>query len=95
VYSGRPAEGHYIALAVKPPSEAGDSGDFHFWRLDSNGAWSYKAGDTLVRNTLRTGRLITDIEADAAARGVYTKFCGYFHVAPATHKLVGNNVRLF
>jgi hypothetical protein len=122
----RPPGGHYIALAVRPPSKAGDANaDFHFWRLDSNGAWSYKvrcgpclprraqraslvdpprppvregmgaalnprrrpdtapppppapqAGDTLVRNTLRDGTPITDIERDAVARGDYTEFCG-------------------
>lgn len=35
---------HYIALAVKPAEDAGDSGDFHFWRLDDNKVWSYKVG---------------------------------------------------
>jgi len=33
---------HYIALAVKPAEDSGDSGDFHFWRLDDNKVWSYK-----------------------------------------------------
>ena len=177
VYSKpRPAKGHYIALAIKPVGKGEASGDFHFWRLDANGVWSYKvrrgaargvlggalfrggkeggraaccclrcrlrcrfdaaprhnsarlpltplpsthalslphanrspppnpkqttayliarqAGDTLVRNTLRNGRPIRDIERDAAARGEYTTFCGYFHVVPDKHKLVGNEVR--
>jgi hypothetical protein len=42
VTAPRPAQGHYIALAIKPASSPDDTGDFHFWRLDSNGAWSYK-----------------------------------------------------
>lgn len=88
----RPSKGHYIALAIKPRSKDEASGDFHFWRLDANGVWSYKAGDTLVRNTLRNGRAITDIEKDEAARGEYTRFCAYFHVDPSKHKLVGNEV---
>ncbi|KAI8471778.1 MAG: hypothetical protein J3K34DRAFT_227144 [Monoraphidium minutum] len=86
----RPGGGHYIALAIKPASGPDDTGDFHFWRYDSNGAWSYKAGDTLVRNTLRNGSTIRDIENDPKARGIYSMFCGYFAVVPATHKLVGN-----
>ena len=94
VYGGpRPARGHYIALAVKPMGGNETAGDFHFWRLDANGAWSYKAGDTLVRNTLRSGRPIRDIERDGEARGEYTSFCGYFRVDPARHKLKGNEVR--
>jgi hypothetical protein len=40
----RPARGHCIALAVKPPASKGDTGDYHFWRLDANGRWSYKVG---------------------------------------------------
>ena len=75
VYSGAPPKGggHYIALAVKPAAPPEDtSGDFHLWRLDAGGAWSHKAGDTLVRNTLRGGAPIRDVERDAGALGVYT-----------------------
>ncbi|KAI8467855.1 MAG: hypothetical protein J3K34DRAFT_479949 [Monoraphidium minutum] len=90
VYGGPPPEGgHYIALAVKP-AKGSDTGDFHFWRLDTNGGWSYKAGDTLVRNTLRNGTYISNIESDELARGAYTEFCGYFFVEPSKHKLAGN-----
>lgn len=53
-----------------------------------------QAGDTLVRNTLRGGKPITDIENDEAALGDYTDFCGYFLVDPAKHKLKGNEARL-
>lgn len=74
-----PTSGSYIALAVKPPSDARDTGDYHFWRLDADNTWSYKAGDTLSRNTYRNGTLLQDIER-ADARGAYTQFCGYFEV---------------
>lgn len=118
VYNVAPT-GHYIALAVRPATDRGDSGDFHFceplcclalqtcclcvalphshmpWpkltlpavssyamragRLDSYGSWSYKAGDTLTRNTYRNGTEVRDIEL-AEPRGAYTEWCGYFEV---------------
>lgn len=74
-----PTTGHYITLAVKPPSDEKDMGDYHFWRLDADGTWSYKAGDTLSRNTYRNGTVLRDIEL-SDARGAYTEFCGYFEV---------------
>jgi hypothetical protein len=52
-----------------------------------------QAGDTLTRSTLRDGAPLRNIERDPGARGVYTKFCGYFHVVPTTHRLAGNEVR--
>lgn len=90
VYNKPTTDSHYMALAVKPAADAGDSGDFHFWKLDADKTWSYKAGDTLSRNSYRNGTLIRDIEA-ADARGAYTSFCGYFEVNPDSHKLVGNS----
>jgi len=89
VYNVRPT-GHYIALAVKPSIYPGDTGDFHFWRLDADGAWAYKAGDTLSRRTYRNGTKVYDIERPEP-RGAYVQWCGYFEVWPETHKLVGNN----
>jgi hypothetical protein len=74
-----PTTGHYIALAVKPPSDERDTGDYHFWRLDADGTWSYKAGDTLSRNTYRNGTALRDIEM-ADARGAYKELCGYYEV---------------
>jgi hypothetical protein len=76
-----PPHGHYVALAVWPGS------DFHFWRLDSNGAWSGKRGDTFVTNTHPNGTLVTDVE-DPAALGLYHDFCGYFLVVPSNITLV-------
>jgi hypothetical protein len=73
-----PSSGRYIVLAVKAATER-DSGDFHFWALNSDGTWSYKAGDTLSRNTFRNGTAIRDIESPEALGG-YTDFCGYFEV---------------
>eukprot|EP00879_Flechtneria_rotunda_P005992 GHRR01006301.1.p1 GENE.GHRR01006301.1~~GHRR01006301.1.p1 ORF type:complete len:341 (+),score=86.96 GHRR01006301.1:251-1273(+) len=89
VYTKEP-KGHYIALAVKPSEGVSGTGDFHLWRLDSDKNWSYKAGDTLSRNTYRDGTPLTDVEVPAA-RGQYTHFCGYFDVDPETHKLRGNS----
>lgn len=48
-------------------------------RLDAEGTWSYKAGDTLSRNTYRNGTAVRDIEL-AEARGAYTEWCGFFEV---------------
>lgn len=78
VYTGS-TTGHFIALAVKPAAGQRDTGDFHFWRLDGDHTWSYKAGDTLSRNTYRNGTRLHDIELPEA-RGHYTEFCGYFEV---------------
>lgn len=68
-----------------------DTGDYHFWRLDADSTWSYKAGDTLSRNTYRNGTLLHDIELPDA-RGSYTQFCGYFEVSCRTS--VTNRSRL-
>jgi hypothetical protein len=50
--AARPEEGHFIALAVKPMGPE-RNGDFHFWRLDANGVWSYKVGRAPARPGLR------------------------------------------
>lgn len=59
-------------------------------RLEPDGTWAYKAGDTLSRNTLRNGTKVRDVESPVV-RGGYTEFCGYFQVWPETHKLRGND----
>jgi hypothetical protein len=61
-----------------------------FRRLEPDGTWAYKAGDTISRNTLRNGTKIRDVESPVV-RGAYTDFCGYFQVWPETHKLRGND----
>jgi len=78
-----PPKGHYIAMAVWPHE------DFHFWRLDADGAWANKPGMLMSRRTFTNGSRITDVE-HPDARGSYTEFCGYFEVFPQTHKLKGN-----
>jgi hypothetical protein len=73
-----PPGGHYIALVVWPGM------DFHFLRRDEDGSWSQKKGDTFVTNTYPDGRKVYDVE-DIKLLGVYSHFCGYFLVNPATH----------
>ena len=86
VYSKAP-NGHYVALAVSPGIRYGD---YHFWRLDSDGSWANKPGTYLPRRTYGDNAKITDVE-DAAVRGRYKDFCGYFEVFPETHKVKGSN----
>lgn len=73
--STTPAQGHYIALVVAP------NYDYHWYRLDSNGMWSHKPGQTPAKNTDNAGRLISDPEN--CSRYPYTDFCGYFHCIPS------------
>ena len=70
-----PSEGHYIALVVAP------NYDYHWYRLDSNGMWSHKPGQTPAKNTDNAGRLISNPET--CSRAPYTDFCGYFHCIPS------------
>jgi hypothetical protein len=93
VYSKQPT-GHYIAMAIQPSTDFYmDSGDFHFWRLEKDGSWAYKGGQTLSRRTYRDGRKLADIERPNA-RGDYKHFCGYFEVWPGRHKL-GNGTKFW
>ena len=83
VYAKSP-KGHYVALAVTP-----SDGDYHFWRFDNDGSWANKPGVLFPRRIYGSNNAkITDIE-DAAVRGRYTEFCGYFEVFPETHKVAG------
>ncbi|MFT3870318.1 MAG: hypothetical protein QM715_17860 [Nibricoccus sp.] len=50
--------------------------DFHWYRLDSNGYWTHKPGQTPATNLDNSGQPITDPET--ADRGSYTIFGGYF-----------------
>jgi hypothetical protein len=76
--AGPIADGHYIALvsANHPQFK-----DYHWYRLDSNGMWSHKPGQTPAINTDNANQLIANPET--ANRGPYTDFCGYFHCIPA------------
>jgi len=67
-----------VALVVAPEfSDA--TGDYHWYRRDTNGFWSHKPGSTAARNTDDGGRLITSPET--ASRGKYELFCGYYCTA--------------
>jgi hypothetical protein len=47
-------DGHYVALVIWPGI------DFHWYRQDSHGCWSHKAGNTPVTNTDNSNQLISD-----------------------------------
>jgi hypothetical protein len=74
-----PATGHYVALVIAPGV------DFHWYRRDNNGKWSHKRGRTPAINYDQDGALITD--PAKAARGIYSDFCGYYHVKPGIVKI--------
>ncbi len=72
--SSTPLEGHFIALVIAPDY------DYHWYRLDSNGKWSHKPGQTPAKNTDNNGQLITDPKT--CSKYPYTEFCGLFHCKP-------------
>jgi hypothetical protein len=63
---------HTVALVVAPGI------DYHWYRLDDNGMWSHKPGQTAARNVDNSNQPIANPET--ADRGPYTQFCGYFTV---------------
>lgn len=78
--SGTPADGHYIALVSSDIIR-----DYHWYRLDANGRWSHKPGQTAATNLDNAGRTITDPRT--CNRGYYTNFCGFFHCIPARTRI--------
>lgn len=56
------------------------SGDYHWYRQDSDGYWSHKPGTTAVRKTDNSGNLIIDPET--CDRWPYTNFLGFYAVTP-------------
>lgn len=60
------------ALVVAPGS------DYHWYRLDTNGAWTHKPGQAPATNLDNSGNVITDPRT--ADRGGYTEFCGFFMI---------------
>ena len=78
--SSTPAQGHFIALVMWR------GGDYHWYRLDSNGKWSHKPGQTPARNTDNSGALIDDPRT--CDRGPYTDFCGFYHCIPANTTII-------
>lgn len=69
-----PAIGHYVALMVW------NGEDYHWLRLDSNGFWSHKPGQTGIRNIDNSGSIIIDPSTQNLYP--YNEFCGYFSTIP-------------
>lgn len=65
-----------VALGVDP--RVGKS-DFHWWRINGDGSWSDKPGQTPAKGF---GNMAP--HDNAAGRGRYTDFCGYFAYTPTT-----------
>lgn len=63
------------ALVVDPGSSVRNP-DYHWYRLDANGTWSHKPGQTAATNRDNSGNVITDPRT--ANRGNYTIFCGFY-----------------
>jgi hypothetical protein len=72
--------GYYPVALVSDPGV-----DYHWYRLDSNGRWSHKPGNTDATDVDASGNLITDPKtADRDyGRYNYSTFCGYFYVPSA------------
>lgn len=77
--STSPANGHFIALVMWPGN------DFHWYRLDRDGHWSHKPGQTAARNYDNAGNAIVD--PSTCNRGPYTDFCGYFLCLPGSTRI--------
>lgn len=71
--------GHYVALVIWPNE------DFHWLRLDDNGLWSHKPGETQIKNTDNSGFPITNPRTMQLFP--YSIFCGYFLVIPSKIKI--------
>ena len=69
-----------VALVLQPAKNPKHSNDYHWYRKDSGGEWSHKPGKGKATNKDQKGKKITNPET--AARGIYTKFCGYCCVCP-------------
>lgn len=50
--------------------------DYHWYRLNEDGTWSHKPGQTAATNRDNSGNIITDPRT--ANRGIYSDFCGFF-----------------
>lgn len=75
-----PKSGYYpVALVVDPGV------DYHWYRLDNNGRWSHKPGNTPAKDIDASGNPITNPETanrDYSGDGGpnYSQFCGYYYV---------------
>lgn len=72
-----------VALSIRKPNPPFWGGDYHWYRKNADGTWSQKRGGTPAITThVGVGphpRPLTD-PSDAAQRGSYKNFCGYFCV---------------
>ncbi|HYG62486.1 MAG TPA: LamG domain-containing protein [Thermoanaerobaculia bacterium] len=59
-----------VALVVAPGI------DYHWYRLDDDGTWTHKPGNSPATNRDNSGNIITDPRT--ANRGIYTEFCGFY-----------------
>ena len=66
--------GHIVALVIWPGV------DFHWYRMEADGTWTHKPGETAPINLDQSGKPITDPRT--ADRGGYTEFCGFFCTSP-------------
>lgn len=65
---------HLVALVVDP-DRPGYFGDFHWYRLDSDGKWSHKPGETRVTQYDNAGHYITDPRDPSVNMGRYRFVC--------------------
>lgn len=72
-----PKAGYYPVALVSDPGV-----DYHWYRLDDNGTWSHKPGNTNATNVDASGNPITNPETCNRDYGSvnYKDFCGYFYV---------------
>ncbi|MGO9122965.1 MAG: DUF4384 domain-containing protein [Desulfomonilaceae bacterium] len=66
--------GHLVAMVAAPGL------DYHWLRLDNNGYWSHKPGQTAVTDKDNRGRKIADPRLWKKYQKMYTQFCGFFFV---------------
>lgn len=87
---GAPAHAwrHLVALVVKPDT-AVRTGDFHWYRLDNNGQWSHKPGETQVSQLDNANAPIVDPRN--CALGLYV-FHRFMVVDPLANRIGGNFV---
>lgn len=75
-----PKPGYNVVALVIDPGV-----DYHWYRLDDNGFWSHKPGNTAARDVDASGNKITDPETANRDYGYpnYSEFGGYFYVPVA------------
>lgn len=76
-----PRAGYYPVALVMDPGV-----DYHWYRMDDNGQWSHKPGNTAVTNVDASGNPIRNPETANRDYGSvnYRQFCGYFYVPAAS-----------